>query len=174
MGELVAAVGHEVNNSLNGIAVNLAVVSSRLDGGASADRVVPFAAKATAEFEAANQLVQSIVALARPVGVLDAGRVVRPLAAVAGAVLARYGQAITLDIDEAGSLPSIEVAQAVRLVVGSALLTTVRERVSSRLIWKGREVRFEAETTAPLVDECMRGAGIELRESADGVTLTLL
>jgi hypothetical protein len=72
----------------------------------------------------------------------------------------------------------VEIAQAVRLVVGAGLLATVRARVSSRLMWRANTVRIEVEAAEPLVSgavaESVRESGIELRQSADGITLTLL
>ena len=181
LGGLVAAVSHEVNNSLNGIAVNLAVVTSRLagpsTGGDLVSRTAPFAEKATAQFELANELIQSVVALVRPAAA-DPRKIVGPLAVVAGAAVARHGKTVSVVTDEP-VLPAD--GQVVRLAIGAALLTAVRESASCSVTWIGRDVQVVrtepcagAAMVPTAVAEVVRAAGLDLRESGDTVTFTFL
>lgn len=180
LGGLVAAVSHEVNNSLNGIAVNLAVVTSRLAGPPGGDlvgRTAPFAEKATAQFELANELIQSVVALVRPAAA-DPRKIVGPLAVVAGAAVARHGKTVSVVTDEP-VLPAD--GQVVRLAIGAALLTAVRESASCSVTWIGRDVQVVrtepcagAAMVPTAVAEVVRAAGLDLRESGDTVTFTFL
>ncbi len=124
---LAAAAAHEVNNALNGVAMNLEVVRLRAAPGADAARVAPFAAAAAAEHEATVALAGALLALgraARDGAAVDVAAVLGHAAAVIGAVARHRGVAVRVGPAGgalAGAPRTSAPARAVRLAVCAAV-----------------------------------------------------
>jgi hypothetical protein len=61
--EIIRRSGHEIRNALNGVAVNVEVVKSRLAREGSAKEVVPFAERAGSQIGEASALTDGLLAL---------------------------------------------------------------------------------------------------------------
>lgn len=66
LGRLAGRVAHEINNLLNGVAVNLEVVRTRAARNAESSAVAPFAETAAGQLESLTPVLRSLVALTRP------------------------------------------------------------------------------------------------------------
>ncbi len=123
--------GHAVRNPLNAAAVHLEVVRSRLrrgtEGQAALDAagLAPFADSAASELERAVEVLNAVLALARPaVGPLDLDSMARPLVQLFDA-LGRgdgTGEAPSVTLVGGGVALPIDVpAYVARLAIGAAL-----------------------------------------------------
>ncbi|HEX2693438.1 MAG TPA: hypothetical protein VHL12_05235 [Gemmatimonadaceae bacterium] len=79
--ELTRNAGHEIRNALNGVAVNVEVVRSRISRDADKKDLVPFAERAMAQVGVANTLTESLFAF---VGCVLAAQARGTLRSVAG------------------------------------------------------------------------------------------
>jgi hypothetical protein len=185
LGALVADAAHAVNNVLNGAAVNLGVVTSRLSspkvadatGEALAGRTVGFATDAATGLEAVSELVQSVVSLARPLPVsVDPARLVREIVRVAAAGCESGTVGIGVELRDP-VLPS-EVGPVVRLAIASGVRTLLRGGTGGIVSWVVRDVVLSRPTGSggePIVPErvmrMLADSGVSVRAEADIVTL---
>jgi signal transduction histidine kinase len=120
---LAAAAAHEVNNALNGVAMNLEVVRLRATPGGDAGLVAPFAAAAAAEHEGTVALAGALLALGRvprDAGSADVGEVLGQAAALLAPALRHRG--VALDAAPPGRPARTGApARAVRLAVCATL-----------------------------------------------------
>lgn len=122
LGRLVARAAHELNNALNGAAMNLEVVRLRAVAGRDAGAVAPFAAAAVAEQEQMAALAGAIVALGRTPRVghpADVREALGHTATLLGAVVRHHG--VTIDGVTGDPAPTAAPAHAARLAVAWAL-----------------------------------------------------
>ena len=139
---IAARVAHEVKNALNGVAVNLEVVRSRLaraaagESGAGPAYVpgqasIAFAETASREFERVSAQTEALLALVRPVRQpTDVALVAAQLAVLLALVAARDGGRLTVEgTDDGGARTSMD-GEAVRLVVARAMLAALQDGVA--------------------------------------------
>jgi hypothetical protein len=185
LGALVADAAHAVNNVLNGAAVNLGVVTSRLSspkvadatGEALAGRTVGFAADAATGLEAVSELVQSVVSLARPLPVsVDPARLVRDVVRVASAGCESGTVGIGVELRDP-VLPS-EGGPVVRLAIASGVRTLMRGGTGGMVSWVIRDIvlsRPAGSGGEPIVParvmRILADTGVSVRAEADIVTL---
>jgi hypothetical protein len=180
--ELARRSAHDVKNALNGVAVNLEVVRSRLARpGAAAEAAAGFAATAVEQFERVTEYAEALIALARP------ARQPTDPAALLGDLrpffeLAPAGEGASAPAGlSPGTYFSRCDAQASRLALAAALLAAadrggpigcrteaddrggVRVRVSTR---------GGAPELAPELADAIADAGIRLDRDTDALTLT--
>lgn len=147
---IAARVAHEFKNTLNGVAVNLEVVRSRLARAAAANNApvgtgpssTTFAETASGEFERLSAQSLALLALVRPVrepaDIAWVTMQLRPLLALAAA---RDGGRLSIDGTDEGDARTSMGAEAVRLVVAQAMLAALEDGVA-------HEVRCTVRTTA--------------------------
>lgn len=116
---VVAAAAHELNNALNGVAMNLEVVRLRARQGADAGALASFVAAAAEEHELTLALVSALLALGRsprPVPGTDVAAVLGHAVAIFGPVLRHQGVTIEVSATERPARTGAPY-RAVRLVV---------------------------------------------------------
>jgi hypothetical protein len=187
LGALVADAAHAVNNVLNGAAVNLGVVASRLSspkvadstGEALAGRTAGFATDAATGLEVVSELVQSVMSLARPLPVsVDPARLVREIVRVASAGCEAGTVGIGVELRDAVLSP--EVGPVVRLAIASGVRTLLRGGSGGMVSWVATDVVLSRPTGSgggPIVPErvvrILADAGLAVRAEADVVTFSL-
>ncbi|HET7457820.1 MAG TPA: hypothetical protein VFJ74_09205 [Gemmatimonadaceae bacterium] len=141
---------HEVKNALNGVAVNLEVVRSRLARAAEEPGATPqpspaaaarFAEVASAQFEALSNLADAMLALARvPREPADVVQLLAPLAIVYDAVARADGGSLrVVGADGGVPAPAPAPAVAVRLALAAVL---------DAAVGRGRAVTCAVDTSA--------------------------
>ena len=171
---------HDVRNALNGVAVNVEVVRSRAGRGAEASAIAPFATAAAAQVEILSAQVDALVTLLRPAaGSVDLGGLLGRLTALVRDTSGK--DALTLELPVgSGAVASGAGGDATRLAVAAALLAALERpgHVSCRLGTDSTPtVYISSGAGDPLVVaqdivDTVAAAGIELRSSPDGITLT--
>ena len=163
LGKLAGPAAHAVNNALNNVAINLALVQSRANTSAAA----AYAERADGYLLEATRLAQAVMALARPVPVpVEPASVLHQLVPVIRAadrvveIRDEMAHAVTTPIDGA----------AVRLVLAAALADDGANRV--HVIRGGEEVQVEGGGVPADVADAARRAGIGLRVEPAQVTFT--
>lgn len=143
----VAEAAHAVNNALNTVAVNLAVVTERLSlpraaestGGALAERTVSFAATAADGLDSAAALVQSIMALARPLPPApDPARLAADILRVVKAPGPPGAASLAVRVESA-TVPPGAGAEA-RLLLCAAARAVVGDAAGGEIVWAGPEI----------------------------------
>jgi hypothetical protein len=143
----VAEAAHAVSNALHTVAVNLAVVTERLSlpraaestGGALAERTVSFAATAADGLDAAAALIQSIMALARPLPLApDPARLAADILRVVTAPGPPGAASLAVHVESA-TLPPGAGAEA-RLVLCAAARAVVGDAAGGDIVWAGPEI----------------------------------
>jgi hypothetical protein len=146
---IAARVAHEIKNTLNGVAVNLEVVRSRLGrvaaAGAVSARTAPagdtgqtsraaaalptsFAETASSEFEQLTREVEALLALVRPVRQPpDVALVVAQLAGLLGLAAERGGGRLSVEGTDDGDARTSVDGETVRLVVAQAMLAALQD-----------------------------------------------
>lgn len=141
--QVAGRVAHEIKNTLNGVAVNLEVVRSRLARAAAGESgsapaykgpgqaSIAFAETASGEFERASAQVEALLALVRPVRApADVAHVAAQLAALLGLAAARDGGHLVVEgTDDGGARTSVH-GDVVRVVVAQAMLAALHEGVA--------------------------------------------
>jgi hypothetical protein len=160
LGKLAAPAAHAMNNALNNVAINLAVVQSRPDAAA-------FAGKASDYLANATRLAQGVLALARPVPApVEPASLVHQLVNV----IETTGRQIEV-VDEPGTVVTTPIeGTAVRLALAAALADGMAGRV--HIARGGELIRVEGATLAAEVADAVRRAGIGLRVGTGEVTFT--
>lgn len=189
LGALISNAAHASNNALNAAAVNLSVLASRLSSPAVAEssgkdlaaRTAGFAAKAATGVDAVSELVQSIVALARPLPIpADPWRMVADIVRVATADAHQGTLAWRVEMSDPVLMP--DAAPLVRLAIASGVVALQREGHGGTMRWGGREVVLGWPTgTSPdarpiLADNILRivrTAGFAVHPEADRVTFSI-
>ena len=130
---IASRIAHEFKNTLNGVAVNLEVVRSRLTraaaaGGANPSAATSFAETASGQFERLSAQSEALLALVRPVRApADVALVAAQLAVLLGLAAGRDGGSLTVEgTDDGGARTSMD-AESVRLVVAQAMLAAIGE-----------------------------------------------
>jgi signal transduction histidine kinase len=141
---IAGRVAHEIRNTLNGVAVNVEVVRSRLarvaagqSGNGPAYGAQPgqgsltFAETASLEFERVSAQTEALLALVRPVRrPADVALVAAQLATLLRLVAQRDGGVITVEgTDDGGARTSMD-GEAVRLVVAQAMLAALTDGIA--------------------------------------------
>jgi len=120
---LVAAAAHEVNNALNGVAMNLEVVRLRARSGADAGALASFVAAGAEEHEVTVALVGALLALGRAprqAAGTDVAAVLGHAVALLAPVLRHQG--VTIEVTSAErSVWTVAPPRAVRLAVCVAI-----------------------------------------------------
>ncbi|HTD59251.1 MAG TPA: hypothetical protein VK679_01300 [Gemmatimonadaceae bacterium] len=160
LGKLAGPATHAVNNALNNVAINLAILQSRPSATAYVERADDYLTEAT-------RLTQAVLALARPVPIpVEPASVLHQLVLVLQAgdrrieVIDQHGKAITTLVDGA----------AVRLAIAAVLAEGGASRV--HVVRGGEEVRVEGAGLRDDVADAARRAGIGLRVEPGQVTFT--
>jgi hypothetical protein len=163
LGKLAGPAAHAVNNALNNVAINLALVQSRANTGAAA----AYAERADGYLLEATRLAQTVMALARPVPVpVEPASVLHQLVPVIRAadrvveIRDEMAHAVVTPIDGA----------AVRLALAAALADEGANRV--HVLRGGEEVQVEGGALPAEVADAARRAGIGLRVEPGQVTFT--
>jgi hypothetical protein len=171
---------HEIRNALNGAAVNLEVVRSRMARGGQGEAVTPYAASAAAELERVTAQTAALVALARSPGArADVASLLSRFTALLASKDARATLALELP-SEPGSPPETPAADAARLAIGAALLGAMEREgsVSCRLGTDGvATVYIECEAGGPLsladeVETAVEAEGITLLPTRNGIAIS--
>ena len=129
---IAARIAHEYKNTLNGVAVNLEVVRSRLaraaaaGPGGSGAAATSFADTASREFERLSAQSEALLALVRPVRApVDVVSVAGQLAVLLGLAAGRDGGTLTVEGTDDGGARTSMGGEMVRLVVAQAMLAAV-------------------------------------------------
>lgn len=121
LGRLAALVAHEVNNLLNGVAVNLEVVRSRAARSADTADIGPFAETASAQLESLTPVVRSIIALSRPAPESPSiSTELNHIVAVVNAVASARGGGVALEL-AVSETPTCVPGATARLLLASAV-----------------------------------------------------
>jgi hypothetical protein len=189
LGALISNAAHASNNALNAAAVNLSVLASRLSSPTVAEssgtdvaaRTAGFAAQAATGVDSVSELVQSMVALARPLPVpADPWRIVADIVRVATADARQGTSPWRVEISDPVLMP--DAAPLVRLAVASGVVALQREGHDGTVRWGGREVVLGWPTgVSPdgrpiLADNILRivsSAGFAVHVEADSVTFSI-
>ena len=171
---------HEIRSPLNGAALNIAVLRSRLErDGTDPSTLSPFAQAASDELDRAIGLVEAILALARSAPIpVDLYSTLSALVTLTGVIARSEGGEVSLErTDEESTQTSLE-GNAVRGALASALnaavagSATVRcrvghlgERIAIQIVSGGGEELSED------VSQAIRKAGIGLERESAGTTL---
>lgn len=184
---IASRTAHEIKNTLNGVAVNLEVVRSRLGrpAGAAPSPAATFAETASAQFELLTRQTEALLALMRPVPApVDIAGVTGHLAALLGAAVEKDGGHLVVEQDGERHATAAHEPATVRLVVAAALLAAVdglREGEARVLVAGGddgprvtvRRDRGEPLLLSPDVARVAVDAGVRIDPAADGAGLTL-
>jgi hypothetical protein len=189
LGALISNAAHASNNALNAAAVNLSVVASRLSSATVAEssgtdlaaRTAGFAAQAAAGLDSVSELVQSMVALARPLPVpADPWRMVADIVRVATADTRQGASAWSVEMSDPVLMP--DAAPLVRLAIASGVVALQREGHGGTVRWRGREVVLgwpsgtSSDARPILADNILRMvsiAGFAVHAEADRVTFSI-
>ena len=177
---------HEVKNALNGVAVNLEVVRSRLARvGTEPSAVARYADAGAAQFETLTSLVEALLTLARPAtGATDVLALLRPLVALLSAVVRPDGVGIEIagTSVERGAAITSAGAETVRLALASALLAAVDARrdvrcrvdvdeEGSTIVRIGNEAEGPAPSIDSRVQHAVEGSGVTMERDAGVIRL---
>ena len=163
LGKLAGPAAHAVNNALNNVAINLALVQSR----AKTAEAAAYAERADGYLMEATRLTQSVMALARPVPIpVEPASVLHQLVPVMQA--AERVLEIHEDLAQVATTP-IDGA-AVRLALAAAMAEG--EAIRVHVIQGGEQVRFDGGAVPADVADAARRAGIGLRVEPGQVTFT--
>ncbi|MBC7789864.1 MAG: hypothetical protein H7Z74_07945 [Anaerolineae bacterium] len=171
---------HEIRSPLNGAALNVAVVRSRLERPESDPTLLsPFAQAASDELDRAIGLVEALLTLARSAPVpVDLYSTLSALVTVTGVIARSEGGEVSLDrTDEESTQTSLE-GNAVRGALASALSAAVvgSSKVRCSLGRSGERIAIQITSAAGSalpenVIEGIRKAGIGLERQSAVTTL---
>lgn len=129
---IAARVAHEIKNTLNGVAVNVEVVRSRLaraaagPAGVVAPSAASFAETASTEFERVTVQVEALLALLRPVrSPVDVRDAALGLARLLSLAAERDGGSLTVEGTDDGDARTSMGGETVRLLVARAMLAAL-------------------------------------------------
>jgi hypothetical protein len=181
--ELADRAAHELRNALNGVAVNLEVVRSRLGKkGVDLGTVTPFATTASNSMEELTAFSEALLALARsPRQPADVGAMLKSMFAVLEPVARRTDEGIRFQAPATGDGVTDAAADVTRLVLLRTALEGVRTGASVTCsVTPAEDRRFTLQFTGwfPIevpdaIVSVARGADILLDAgSSDGVRWT--
>ena len=126
LGRLAGRSAHELKNPLNGLALNLEVVRSRIArAGTEPSTLAPYAAAAASELERTIPLVDALLTLARPLPhPIDLRTAVQPLVVLYGAIAVAAGGSLRIDYDAEQMFVKAD-GDAVRALLAEALDVSV-------------------------------------------------
>lgn len=131
LGTLAGRAAHDLRGALNGVAVNLEVVRSRLARGAEAGAVGAFAETAAAQMEILAPRVEALLAFNRPARApLDVREVVDRLMQLLGPPLATAGGELAWGESDGDPAPTGADPEAARLVLAAVLLAATARPTS--------------------------------------------
>lgn len=188
LGALMADAAHASNNALNAASVNLSVLTTRLSspkvaessGEELAGRTAEFAVQAVTGLDSVSELVQSMVALARPLPAPpDPWRMVADIGRVATAGVPPGAIGVGIELREPEVTP--DVGPAVRLVIAAGLRALLRAGQGGMVFWVGREIWLAVpaatDGAAPILsDNILRivaDAGLTVRAEGDVVRFSI-
>ena len=151
--QVVALAAHEVKDALNGVGINLQVISSRLAAGkVDVASYAAFASAATDQFEVLTARTEALLFLMRPHkgGPVDVAATLKSLAAVLVPAAKADGKQLQVE-GYATSVPTAASAPSTRLALASGLLGLIKEGGVGRCsLESGPEtvVRFSHESAA--------------------------
>lgn len=164
LGRIAGPAAHAVNNALNNVAINLALVQSR----ASTPGAAAYAERADGYLMEATRLAQAVMALSRPVPIpVEPASVLHQLVPVIRAA----DRVIELHDDITHVVTTPVDGAAVRLAFAAALAegeATTRVHV----VRGGEEVQITGGALPANVADAARRAGIGLRVEPTQVTFT--
>ena len=178
---------HEVKNALNGVAVNLEVVRSRLArAGTEVAAVARYAYAGAAQFETLTTLVEALLVLSRPTsGAPDVLALLGPMVALLTAAEKPEGRGIDIagPSVERGAAMTRASADAVRLALGAALLGALEARRPVRCVVAGDgkggtivTIGSDGDDASPSMDARVRDAvsrdGIGVERERGAIRLT--
>lgn len=163
LGKLAGPAAHAVNNALNSVAINLALVQSR----ARTAEAAAYAERADGYLMEATRLAKAVMALARPVSVP-----VEPASVLHQLVHVIQAADRVLEIhDEGSQVATTPIDGAVvRLALAAALADSGASRV--HVVDGGEQVRIDGGAISAEVADAARRAGIGLRVEPGQVTFT--
>jgi hypothetical protein len=193
LGALIANAAHASNNVLNAAAVNVSVLASRLSspkvaessGEELAGRTAGFAAQAAAGIDALSELVQSMLALARPLPVkADPARMVTDIVRVATVDARQGGPKLDVELCDPMLPGDADAASAVRLGVAAGVVALHRGGQGGSVRWIARDVTLArparpsgpALATPIVADNILRivaGTGVAVHVEAEMVTFSI-
>lgn len=144
---LTASVAHELRNPLNGVALNLEVLRGRVGRHQHEPAMLTaFAEAAVADLTIAVRLTDALLAVARPVrSPVEAGSVLAPIAALAGAVAVSRGGSLHVEVPDEIA-PALDAdGDALRAALATVLLAAAER---GKTVW----CRVGYETAAVTVE----------------------
>ena len=187
LGVLVSDAAHTVNNLLNDAAINLSAVAGRLSspkvadssGPALAERTVAFATHAGSGLDAASELVQSMMGLARPLPTpVDPHRMVAQIIRVAAAGCPKDAPEVGVELQDPVLDP--ENAPLGRLAIAAGVRTLTHDGVGGTVRWVGSNValgRPSGLRTGPILSkrvlQLLILGRLAVRSEADVVSFSL-
>ena len=163
LSKIAGPAAHAVNNALNNVAINLALVQSRTTTTAAA----AYAERADGYLMEATRLAQAVMALARPVPVpVEPASVLHQLVPVIRAA----DRVIEMHDDIAQVAITPIDGAVVRLALAAAL--TDGEASQVHVMRGGEEMRVQGGVLRDDVANAARKAGIGLRVEAGQITFT--
>ena len=180
LGRLASLVAHEVNNLLNGVAVNLEVVRSRAARNAESSTVAPFAETASAQLELLTPVIRAMITLAKPAhNAISLTAELANIVSVLGVVAAAKGGQISVDRPDSRTDTGVSGAAA-RLILASALRLAAEPGVYVQvgITTQGQEtvVRLARPGNSGVqvphaVAETAAAAGVQLEHVADALLI---
>ena len=179
--ELLNRSAHELKGALNGIALNLEVLRSRIDAGKLEQRALgPFAEAAYREFETATARAEALMALGREhrgQSPPDVAMTLKQLATLL--VPAAKAEQVELAVEGYDvSAPTSAAPEAVRLALARGLLALIKEGGGKCMLEAGADavVRFSHQSASacslgPVVTSTIAADGIRTTESDGALTL---
>jgi signal transduction histidine kinase len=181
LARLAERVAHEVKNPLNGVAVNVEVVRGRAARGDSdPTSLLPFAEAAAGELQHVAELVDALLALARPVPEpVDLWGTLHALIRLYAAVATADGGELSVERPTAPLPPVAAPSTAVRAALATALdaLVSGGARVHARVVSSPDRLAVELHGSRPPVavpePACTTIAahGVLLHPAPNGITL---
>lgn len=163
LAKIAGPAAHAVNNALNNVAINLALVQSR----ASSPNAAGYAERADGYLVEATRLAQAVMALSRPVPVpVEPASVLHQLVPV----LRAADRVIEIHDDIAHVVTTPTDGTVVRLALAAALAESTVSRV--HVLRGGQEVQINGGTVPDDVADAARRAGVGLRLELGQVTFT--
>lgn len=163
LGKIAGPAAHAVNNALNNVAINLALVQSR----ANTPGAAAYAERADGYLMEATRLAQAVMALSRPVPVpVEPASVLHQLVPVM-----RAAERVIEVHDDIEPVATTSVHGAVvRLAIAAALFESATSQV--HVLRGGEEMQIGGGAVPADVADAVRRAGIGLRLELGQVTFT--
>jgi hypothetical protein len=163
LGKIAGPAAHAVNNALNNVAINLALVQAR----ANSPNAAAYAERADGYLTEATRLAQAVMALSRPVPVpVEPASVLHQLVPV----LRATDRVIEMHDDIAHVVSTPIDGAVVRLALAAALSGSAVSRI--HVLRGGEEMQISGGALPDDVADAARRAGVGLRLELGQVTFT--